>query len=319
MHPAASARPAGAERKQDGTERGLHSGIVWLYVHPMLASEIESRLLRPAGLPTPGPSGHILDVEAHVAWLRQYAAAVESACEGDPEPMRIKTAHTLGVLGNAKTIAAEERFFPPLARACLLAAVYHDVARYEQYRLWNTFRDRDSMSHGELGAILVGTLGVLEREPQLARAVTEAVRLHNAYALPEELPADVRIVTQTVRDADKLDIMRVIDAHLSRPGPYSPTVVLSRPDDPSLFSDKVIQACLDHRAASYDDLASVNDFRLLLGTWIYGLNYKASRRLLARQGRCRRLVEALPADGPYREARSQLLDELARLEAEDAV
>lgn len=263
--------------------------------------------------PYPRPEGDLFDITAHRKWFSRYAAAERALCDRDPGPLDLKTRHTYKVLDNALFIVRAEGFAPPMARACLLAALYHDIARFEQYRIWNTFRDKESCSHGELGARILTNLGVLRHEPALAPTVIRAVALHNVLALPEGLPRDVRAVTQVVRDADKIDILRVMDEHLSSTEPYSPTVVLSRPDTPDLFSAKVIADVEAGRVASYDDLESVNDFRLLLGGWVNGLSYSASRRRMALDGHAFRLVAALPADGVYASARGKVLAELESL------
>lgn len=281
------------------------------YVYNMIESEISSRLSSPAIEPLPGPAGKIDDISSHREWFAKYAAFERSLCERDPSPMDLKLRHTGLVTEAAEAVIRAEDFPPPMARACLLAALYHDLGRFEQYRLFGTFRDRDSVNHGELSAYLVEKLGLLQKEPFVARAVTEAVRLHNCYMLPDELPSDVRITARLVRDADKLDILRVMDEELSGLGPCSQAVVLSQPDDPARVSQKVVDCALHGKVASYDDLTSVNDFRLLLGTWIYGMNFDSSRRLFAASGHGRRLVEALPAEGPYAEARAAVLKSIA--------
>ncbi|MFP4285712.1 MAG: hypothetical protein ACLFQG_09180 [Desulfovermiculus sp.] len=38
----------------------------------------------------------------------------------------------------------------------------------------------------------------------------------------------------------------------------------------------------------------VNDFKLLLCSWVFALNYFASRRIMAEQGEIERLLDSLP-------------------------
>ena len=154
----------------------------------MINSEISSRLSAPSITPLPAPGGSITDISAHGAWFAEYAAYERSLCERDPSPMSLKLRHTELVTGAARGITESEDFPPPMARACLLAAQYHDLGRFEQYRLFGTFRDRDSVNHAELSAFLIEKYGLLTKEAYVARAVLGAVRLHNVYRLPEDLP-----------------------------------------------------------------------------------------------------------------------------------
>ena len=265
----------------------------------------------PAPLPDlPRSSRSPFDISSHEEWFRQYAAVERTVCPYDPYPEDLKLAHTFNVLGHARQIAKEEGYAAPLARACLLAALYHDLGRFAQYRIWKTFKDAASCSHGELGADLAEAYGVLDCEPFVAKTVLAAVRLHNAFHLPDDLSYDSTIVTHVTRDADKLDILRVMDEHLSKKH-YEPTVVLSLPDDPSLCSEKVIHAVLNNELAGYTDLTSVNDFRLLLGSWFVHLHSDCARRIMAHDQHARHLLEALP-DARYGEARDFLLSRLGQ-------
>ena len=71
------------------------------------------------------------DISRHEAWFAAYAARErEKECRrdgGDPSPMDLKLHHTMQVLAHARAIVAGGRFAPPLDRACLLAALYHDI------------------------------------------------------------------------------------------------------------------------------------------------------------------------------------------------
>lgn len=254
------------------------------------------------------------DIRQHELWFADYVERQYALCEGDDGPMRLKERHTRAVLGYARRMAREEGFAPYIVRACLLAALYHDVARFAQYLRYGTFRDRDSRNHGLWGAAILKREGRLAQEDEtVRRLVLAAVALHNRYALPASLPDAMARVAWTVRDADKLDILRVMDEHLSGPRPYCPTVVLGLPDAADRVSDKVLEDALNGRVAAYADLLSVNDFRVLLGTWLGDMHFASSRRLFAESPHAVRLLEGLPQEGPYAVARACLLQRLDRV------
>lgn len=254
------------------------------------------------------------DIRQHELWFADYVERQHALCEGDDGPMRLKERHTRAVLGYARRMAREEGFAPYIVRACLLAALYHDVARFAQYLRYGTFRDRDSRNHGLWGAAILKREGRLAQEDEtVRRLVLAAVALHNRYALPASLPDAMARVAWTVRDADKLDILRVMDEHLSGPRPYCPTVVLGLPDAADRVSGKVLEDALNGRVAAYADLLSVNDFRVLLGTWLGDMHFASSRRLFAESPHAVRLLEGLPQEGPYAVARACLLQRLDRV------
>lgn len=250
----------------------------------------------------------MLDIATHRTWFVAYATAKRECEQGDRNPIDLKIAHTFRVLENAENIVRGEKFPPFLQRACLLAALYHDVARFEQYLRFHTFRDRESINHGREGVRILKKEQRLNSEQRsLAHVVMAAVGMHNSFALPPDLPSNIQVACHVVRDADKLDILRVMDEHLSGPKPYNPTVVLRLPDDSSLGNPIIARAVLENRIANYADLQCVNDFRLLLGTWLFDMHFGSSRRQFLADGHALRLVEALPDNSMYGAAKAHLL------------
>ncbi len=248
------------------------------------------------------------EIAEHESWFSEYAALERSRELGDASPIDLKIKHTFRVLQYARRIVEGEDFPLHLRRACLLAALYHDVARFEQYLNYHTFRDKESIDHGRLGVV------ILKREKRMAmelspipHIVFSAVGLHNRFALPQNLPEDIRLACLVVRDADKLDILRIMDTHLSGQKPYNPTVVLRLPDISDLASPAVMAAVMENRIAAYSDLQSVNDFRLLLGSWLHDMHFPASREHFLSDGHARHLVEGLPDSPSYFQAKSHLL------------
>jgi hypothetical protein len=258
------------------------------------------------------------DISSHKNFFTAYFESFLAREKEDTAPLRLKYEHSLRVLEHAGKLVAGEEFadataalpFSLLERAALLAALYHDIARFPQYARWRTFRDADSVNHGQFGVkILKAEAALREESRELRRLVQSAVVLHNRYRLPE-LPPEIRLITDAVRDADKLDICRVFAAHLTGNDRRSSTILLSVKDDPELFSPKVLEDALARRTASYADLRSVNDFRILLGAWQYDLRFALSRRSLAQEGHIQRLLEDLPALPALHTAREQLLADI---------
>ena len=159
-----------------------------------------------------------------------------------------------------------------------------------------------------MGVRILKAQGCLKHESHEARKlVMAAVGMHNRFALPASTPPLVALITNVVRDADKLDILRIMDEHLSGPAPYNPTVVLQQPDDPTIASEAVLRAVFEHRVAAYAALRCVNDFRLLLGTWFFDLHFATCRRKFLHDGHAHSLLQRMPATVPQAAARDHLL------------
>lgn len=245
--------------------------------------------------------------------FEEYAARMIFATRREKSPLFLKLDHTRQVFAMTREISAD--IPPDLHRPAFLAALYHDVGRFEQYERYGTFKDAISCNHALLGIKIIKSEGFFDEGPSREKKLAlTAIALHNRFCLPPKLEADACLVSKVVRDADKLDILRVMHEHLNAPGPYNPTVVLNLPDNPELYSEEVMAAAMSSSLASYADLKSVNDFRVLLGTWLYEMSFPQSRRLYVSQGYAKSLIAALPKNGPYAQAREKLLADIAERE-----
>ena len=147
--------------------------------------------------------------------LRAYDAYVDTFRMADgrlPELMQLKRTHTAFVVRNAEAIADGEGFSSEERSASVAAALLHDTGRYEQLRRFNTFRDADSVDHAVFSHDIVKNKGWFDAErPAFAKAVLAAVLYHNRRDLPDGMDALTEVASHTVRDADKLDIFRVLE------------------------------------------------------------------------------------------------------------
>lgn len=248
------------------------------------------------------------DIACHEGYFETFASRYLR--EYPQDMLRLKREHTYKVLANARTITAQERIAGKEGRAALLAALYHDTGRFPQYVRWRTFSDAQSENHGYLGVHVVKKERFLSEEPEPVRkwALT-AIALHNRYRLPE-LPEPFRMITHVVRDADKLDIMRIMAQHLSQPIPTR-DVVLHVKDEPQAWSPAVAGKVLAGEVPSYTELRYVNDFRILLGSWIHDLHFASTKRACANSGYVEAVLEGLPAAPQLEPVKQYLLNVLS--------
>lgn len=257
------------------------------------------------------------------AYRRRFLDYVEGFRDvPDAAPLRLKVDHTFRVVDHAGVIvdslagAAGQRVpgrDDETCRAAVLAALYHDCGRFPQFRRYRTFLDAKSVNHAVLSFHTMRDGGFLREESVRVRHLAQcAVLLHNRHVLSSLLAPDARFVTDVVRDSDKLDIFRIMVGYLENALPERDAILLHVADDPERWSPRVAEDVLAGRVASYGDLRFVNDFRLLLGTWMLELRFAATRRALAKSGLMESVLSGLPdAPGlrPARERLYMLLDE----------
>lgn len=237
-----------------------------------------------------------MDCADHKTRFLGYARSFRTGDPQHDQHLKIKERHTFGVVQYARRIADAEPCFAQatMRRALLLAALYHDIARFPQYAQYQTFSDARSFNHGRFGCRELLRQGILASETREIQGwIRSAVLLHNRFSLPAHLPEEPLRITQAVRDADKLDILRVMRENLGAGATPDPVIVLHLPDSPD-YSPAILEAVRQRHLASFVDLRSITDLRLLLCGWFYDLNFPASKTWAVRSGHLFSILDSLP-------------------------
>jgi len=215
--------------------------------------------------------------------------------EEDQRNISSKQEHTHEVCLNAVRIAKDLRLDDRVMLLAETAALLHDVGRFSQYQQYRTFVDSSSVNHAARGAKVLIEHQVLKdlakRDQQI---ILRAVTLHNVFILPEGLDGDTQLVVRIVRDADKLDILRVVMDYLAtEAGNRAEAIALGLPDVPG-YSDEVLGALRRGEMAKKSSLSTLNDFKLLQLAWMYDLNFASSLRIVVERGYIDRIAATLP-------------------------
>lgn len=238
-----------------------------------------------------------MDMRDYYGAFTAYAGSHHTGDEEHDRHLDLKVGHSRNVFRHARALAEAEEAFaaqPERARALALAALFHDLGRFMQYARYTTFNDAVSENHAHIAVREIQRLGLFRREEARVRHLAlGAILLHNRFHIPENMDADARAVTEALRDADKLDIMRVMAGHLAGPGPADPVVALGVADSPEA-SPAIVAAVTERRLGLYGDMATTTDFTLLVCGWFYDLNYAWSRKVAASMGHLHTLAASLP-------------------------
>jgi HAD superfamily hydrolase (TIGR01509 family) len=150
--------------------------------------------------------------------VKDTFARYTSAYNADDPKIKLKIEHTYRVADLCQCIAENLGLSDKDIDIAWLSGMLHDIGRFEQIRRYGTFSDAKSVSHGELGANILFKDGLIANfVPELANLkgldlwniLDHALRLHSVYRIPEEMDERERMFTEILRDADKIDILRV--------------------------------------------------------------------------------------------------------------
>lgn len=241
-----------------------------------------------------------------------------------PEMQRLKRDHTLRVVENARLILAGEGWpeaARPLGEAC---AWLHDVGRFSQMRDYGTFQDAKSFNHAVRSAEVVERGGWLDGlDPSERKRLLTAVATHNQKEVPAGLDAEAAALCHLVRDADKLDIFRVLeeaatDGSLARNPEIAWELQVRGAPTPA-----VVAAVSRGEPVSYEWIRTLSDFVLVQVGWLHGgFRYRTSLRLARerralefREAYLRTLSDDPGGDACCAAARAYLRDALGETEA----
>ena len=92
--------------------------------------------------------------------------------------------------------------------------IFHDLSRFEQMTIYQTFDDSISFDHALRAAQLLfddGFIMKFDIDEKYYKIIYNAVKYHNQYKIPNDLTEQEMLFCRIIRDADMLDIMMIYD------------------------------------------------------------------------------------------------------------
>lgn len=160
----------------------------------------------------------------------------------------------------------------------------HDIGRFEQFTQYRSFDDRKSEDHGALGVRIVVEKNILKGFANEKEVIFKAIQYHNKAALPPEMEEEERFYAELLRDADKLDILKVFtDLYGNNNGKAHSSVELELPNTKGI-SPGLSRALLNREIGNFQDVHNINDFKLLKVGWIFDINFIPTLKRVEERG-----------------------------------
>ena len=218
------------------------------------------------------------------AWMADYMRSFYTEDEEVQQAIRMKEVHTGRVTSIAVELAEHLRLSAHDVQLAEIMGLFHDVGRFRQFTLYRTFNDAVSEDHAALG------LKVLDELPFLSRLVPEDEALvrfsilnHNKKVIaPTE---DVRelFFARLLRDADKLDIFRVLRPFLA-------------PPDGTGVSPDFLEKFIAGEQVDYTKIRTMDDRKLVRLMWVYDVNFSWTLQRVKERGYIEDIIAHLPED-----------------------
>ena len=233
---------------------------------------------------------------------RAEAAFYDYASHYDADDILIrhKIEHTLRVAENCERIALSLGLDGGEVSFAWFLGLLHDIGRFEQVKRYGTFIDAVSVDHAEFGADLLfrdGLLAAFPAEtltPAWLGVLETAIRLHNKLSLPEDQDARTRRFCELIRDADKLDIFRVVSELSFEQRIGSSRGLIVEGDE---ASEAVMDCVRAHRCVPSALRKTRFEGHVAHCCMAFELVFPESRRMVREQGWLDRLLDERGGDG----------------------
>ena len=221
--------------------------------------------------------------EQFAAYTRNY----------DPTDSKIalKIAHTYRVADNCEKIARSINLSDDEVEFAWLSGMLHDVGRFEQVRIYNTFIDSESVDHAEFGAdLLFGKENLIAgytTDSSIYKMMETVIRQHNKYRIDKSIDGKTLVFCNILRDADKVDILRVnVETPMEEIYNVSEEVLYN-----SGVSEEVMKQVREHHAVNRDVMTSPAEHLIGHIALSFELVYPKSWELAKEQGYLYKMFE----------------------------
>ncbi len=239
--------------------------------------------------------------------------------------IKLKIDHTYRVADLCEQIAQSLELSAAEVDLAWLSGMLHDVGRFEQLRRYNTFSDAQSIDHARFAVELLydegliadyvpeisttelvadartwRSMGGVNESPtaqsedmplsDILQTLRIAIGEHSAYRIQKGLDERTRMFCQILRDADKVDIFRVIcDTPMEEVYGFQTKDILR-----SAITPEVMQAFYEHHAVLRKLKKCPADYIVAHGSLTFELVYPESLRIAKEQGYLKQMMSFQP-------------------------
>lgn len=126
--------------------------------------------------------------------------------------IRLKVEHTYRVAALCERIAQSLELSKEDIDIAWLCGMLHDLGRFEQQKRYGTFNDAISIDHAAFSASLLFEEGLIRNyidDIGIDALLQVAIANHSSYRIAENLSQRQQLFCHILRDADKIDILKV--------------------------------------------------------------------------------------------------------------
>ncbi len=231
--------------------------------------------------------------------------------------LKRKQLHSLRVRDLSNQIAQKMKLSDEEIQIATLIGLLHDIARFEQFTQYGTFRDRESIDHGDLG------VGILKKDDYIKTYIEDekykdiiyvAIKNHNKYKIEEGLNPKQEMFCKIIRDADKLDIFyEAIDIF------YKEKEI--EEINQSIVNNKVLSKIYEKKTINRNEFTERGKLIevLVMLAFLFDMNYSASFEIIYKQKYINRIFQRFHFENEETKHKMQQIQEFLNQYVEEKI
>lgn len=196
------------------------------------------------------------------------------------EKIKLKIEHIKRVAIMSRKIAQSLCLNAEQIKLAELIGLLHDIGRFKQVKLYNTFNDKNSVNHAELAIKILFDENLIDNfniDEKYKKIIRLAVINHNKNRIDDNLNDEEMLFAKIIRDADKLDIYYMICE-------YNLSSVFWYTDfNNKQISKNIMNDFINYNIVDYSNIKSNSDQIPIFYAYIFDLNFNFSLELLKRE------------------------------------
>ena len=230
--------------------------------------------------------------ECYLAFEEYFQSLTIDSPENQTQFEEVR-AHSLRVVANSLFLANVLLQTEEEKRIATVIALFHDMGKAslisKNLEAMNIQRDHATVS----GKIIQQMEFYQDLSAEVQLVVLKSVENHNKLKLPKFDNEQQTLFARLLRDADKLDIYDSSYRFFKEKYGIQPTMTTDLNNSIEV-SDKILKSILAGKNASVEDMKSLNDYKLLLLSMAFDMNFKLTFRIMSEKQYIQKIYETLP-------------------------
>lgn len=236
------------------------------------------------------------DFSVYINSFKEYASSFYCEDTFINENIDLKINHTLRVCDLMDRLTTSIKLDNKKKFLAFLVALYHDLGRFKQMATYRTFSDKISENHAHLSVKeLEVTKFIYDLDKEEQNLIIKSILNHNKFEIEaDDSDKDIILFSKLIRDADKLDIFRVItDYYTERYEKPNEAIELHFKEEGEI-SPHIVEDIFNKRLSNNLYIKNAYDMRVLRIGWVFDLNFSESFLIYKEKGYLDKSMEALP-------------------------